>query len=255
MSFITLTNVCVDFEVYGSSRSIGSHLRQATGGLISREAKGGRVSVRALEDINLSLVDGDRVGVIGHNGAGKTTLLRVFAGVYEPTAGSVKSGARVSSLLTVAPGVHADDTGYETIMTTGLFLGMTRDEVLRKTPDIERFTELGDYLSLPIRTYSMGMRVRLGFAIVTALDPEILVLDEGLGAGDARFIGRAKKRIDALIERSSILVLASHSNALIRNHCNKAVLLKEGKLVAFGDVDEVVEQYGALTEAAESFAT
>jgi ABC-2 type transport system ATP-binding protein/lipopolysaccharide transport system ATP-binding protein len=157
----------------------------------------------------------------------------------------VETGARVSSLLTISPGIHLDDTGYESVITIGLFLGMTRAEIRRKLPDIEEFCELGGYLSLPIRTYSNGMLVRLGFAIATSVDPEILVLDEGLNAGDARFSERAKQRVDALIARSSILILASHSEAMIRDQCNKAALLEKGRLTAFGKLDETIEAYKA----------
>ena len=130
---------------------------------------------------------GDQLGILGHNGAGKSTMLRVLAGIYQPSQGSISIEGRVSPLFTTSPGLAVDDTGYENIVTCGLLLGMTRDEIERKLPEIEAFTELSDYLALPVRTYSSGMLVRLGFAIATAIDPEILLLDEGLGAGDARF--------------------------------------------------------------------
>jgi ABC-type polysaccharide/polyol phosphate transport system ATPase subunit len=136
-----------------------------------------------------------------------------------------------------------DDSGYENIVTCGLFLGMSRREIAAKTPEIAEFTELGDYLDLPVRTYSTGMLTRLGFAIATALDPQILLLDEGLGAGDARFAERAARRLDRLVERSSILVIASHSEALIRSMCNRALLLDGGRLVATGDVEDVIQAY------------
>jgi ABC-type polysaccharide/polyol phosphate transport system ATPase subunit len=142
----------------------------------------------------------------------------------------------------------ADDTGYENIFTCGLYLGMTVREIEAKVSDIVKFTELGEYLSLPVRTYSSGMLVRLGFAIATSIDPEILLLDEGLGAGDARFAERAEKRIDALVQRSSILVLATHSDSLIRNMCNKAVLMDQGKALKVGPVDEVLAAYHELTQ-------
>jgi ABC-type polysaccharide/polyol phosphate transport system ATPase subunit len=142
----------------------------------------------------------------------------------------------------------ADDTGYENIFTCGLFLGMSIPEIETKVADIVEFTELGEYLELPVRTYSSGMLVRLGFAIATAIDPEILLLDEGLGAGDARFAEKANKRIDALIQRSSILVLASHSDALIRSMCNKAVLMDQGKALKVGEVEEILAAYHELTQ-------
>ena len=189
------------------------------------------------------------MGFIGHNGAGKSTLLRLCAGVYEPSHGQVHIEGKVSPLFNTSPGLDHDDTGYENIITCGLFLGMTREEIDRKTQEIEEFTELGEYLSLPTRTYSTGMLTRLGFAIATAIDPEILVLDEGLGAGDARFAEKAKKRVDALIDRSSILILASHSDALIQSLCNRAILLQAGRMVAEGKVEDVIEEYRKLNLA------
>lgn len=175
--------------------------------------------------------------------------MRVCAGVYEPSQGSVRIEGKISPLFNVSPGHDHDDTGYENIITCGLFLGMTREEIVRKTPDIEKFTELGEYLSLPTKTYSAGMMTRLGFAIATAIDPEILVLDEGLGAGDARFAEKAKRRVDALIERSSILILASHSDSLIKSLCNRAVLMRSGRIVVEGAVDDVIEAYRKLNQA------
>jgi ABC-type polysaccharide/polyol phosphate transport system ATPase subunit len=242
---ITLTDVTVDFPIYGSQKSFRSELLgRATGGLIRREGpRQRRVSVRALDHISLHLEHGDRVGLIGHNGAGKSTLLRVLAGVYEPTSGTIAVDGRVSPLFNASPGMDLDDTGYENIVTCGLFLGMTREEIERKTPDIARFTELGDYLSLPCKTYSTGMLTRLGFALATAIDPEILILDEGLGAGDARFTEHAATRINALVERASIMVLASHANSLIQSMCNKAVLMEGGKIRAFAPVEEILEIY------------
>lgn len=244
MASLILENVTVDFPIYGSQKSFRSALRSATGGLIKREGSHHeRVSVRALDGISLVLEHGDRLGIIGHNGAGKSTLLRVCAGVYEPIQGRVFIDGKVSPLFNTAPGLDLDDTGYENMLTCGLFLGMTREEIAHKTTDIEQFSELGEYLSLPVRAYSTGMVTRLGFAIATAIDPEILVLDEGLGAGDARFAERARQRVDAMIERSSILVLASHSDALIQSLCNRAILMHSGTIELAGSVDEVIEAY------------
>ena len=249
MTSLILENVTVDFPIYGAQKTFRHALRSATGGLIRREGANQRqVTVRALEDLTLTIKHGDRVGFIGHNGAGKSTLLRLCAGVYEPSHGRVHIEGKVSPLFNTSPGLDHDDTGYENIITCGLFLGMTRAEIDKKTKEIEDFTELGEYLFLPTRTYSMGMLTRLGFAIATAIDPEILVLDEGLGAGDACFAEKAKKRVDALIERSSILILASHSDALIQSLCNRAILLQAGRMVADGKVDDVIEEYKKLNE-------
>jgi ABC-type polysaccharide/polyol phosphate transport system ATPase subunit len=250
---ILLDDVTIDFPIYDSVKSFRTELLARTGGGLIRkdDRHKTRVAVRALDKVCLKLGHGDRLGVLGHNGAGKSTLLRVLAGVYVPTAGRVAINGRVSALFNTSPGLDLDDTGYENIVTCGLFLGMSRREIADKTPEIAAFTELGNYLDLPVRTYSSGMLVRLGFAIATAIDPEILLLDEGLGAGDARFAERAARRLDRLIERSSILVVASHSEALIRSMCNRVVLLDGGRLVATGDVEDVIQAYRPSSSRAE----
>jgi ABC-type polysaccharide/polyol phosphate transport system ATPase subunit len=242
---IELKDVTVDFPIYGFQKSFRKALFQhdGAGGIIRREGRQNRrVTVRAIDKLTLRLEHGDRLGIIGHNGAGKTTLLRVMAGVFAPTDGNVVIDGSVSPLFNIAPGMDPDDTGYENI----------REEIARKTPEIEAFAELGDYLSLPMRTYSSGMTVRLGFAIATSIDPEILILDEGLGAGDARFADRAKARVEALVHRSSILVLASHSDALIRSFCNKAILLEAGRMLHYGPIDNVLEEYQRYVHGAPS---
>jgi len=248
MASLILDNVIVDFPIYGAQKSFRSALRAATGGLIRREGADRRITVRALEHFSLTVKHGDRLGIIGHNGAGKSTLLRVCAGVYEPSEGRVHIEGKVSPLFNASPGLDPDDTGYENIITCGLFLGMTREEIAQKTPDIETFSELGDYLSLPVRTYSTGMLTRLGFAIATAINPEILILDEGLGAGDARFAEKAKERVDALVERASILILASHSDDLIKSLCNRVILLQSGRVITEGKVGEVIEAYRKMNK-------
>lgn len=244
MASLVLDNVTLDYPIYGSQMSFRSSLKSMVGGLIQRQNGMGRwVMVRALDGVSLSLKDGDRLGIIGHNGAGKSTLLRVCAGVYESTGGRVILDGKVSPLFNASPGLDPDDTGYENILTCGLFLGMSRAEIARKLPDIEQFGELGDYLTMPVRTYSTGMLTRLSFAIATAIDPEILILDEGLGSGDARFAERAEKRIEALVARTSIMVLASHSDGLIRSMCNKAILLQPGRTIEEGSVEHVLQAY------------
>ena len=245
MAEILLNNVIADFPVYGSHPSLRNALfGRVVGGVLRRQnVTGKRLVVRALENVTLTVHHGDQLGIIGHNGAGKSTMLRVFAGIYQPSQGTISIEGRVSPLFSTSPGLDLDDTGYENIVTCGLLLGMSRDEIERKLPEIEAFSELSDYLALPARTYSTGMLVRLGFAIATAIDPEILLLDEELGAGDARFAMHAAKRIEALIERSSIVVLASQSEELIRQICNRAILLDHGRVIADGPTDEVLEIY------------
>jgi ABC-type polysaccharide/polyol phosphate transport system ATPase subunit len=245
LAFISLDNVTIDFPIYGASHhSLRHTLLARTGGLIRREGmRHKRVVVRALDNISFKLADGDRLGLIGHNGAGKSTLLKALAGVYWPDSGSIRIEGRVSPLFTSAPGLDPDDSGFENIKTCGMFLGMTAEEIDVKAPEIAAFSELGEYLELPVRTYSTGMVTRLCFAIATAIDPDILLLDEGLAAGDARFAARAEDRMRKFIQRTRILVLASHSDALIRSMCNRAVLMETGHILAIGPVDEILDRY------------
>ena len=246
MTSIVVDRVTVDFPIYGASQQSLRHtLLSRTGGLIRREGerRHQRVIVRALDDVAFSLKSGDRIGLVGHNGAGKSTLLRVLAGVYTPDAGTVRVDGKISPLLNAAPGLDPEDNGYENIKTCGMFLGMSADELGHKLPEIAEFSELGEYLDLPIRTYSTGMVTRLCFAIATAIDPDILLLDEGIAAGDARFASRAESRMRALIERSRILVLATHSEALMRALCNKGMLLEKGRVAELGPIDRVLEEY------------
>ena len=250
MAEIVLKDVVAEFPIYGSQLSLRNVLfGRVVGGVLRRQNDTGqRVVVRALDNVSLTINHGDQVGIIGHNGAGKSTMLRVFAGIYEPSQGTISIEGRVSPLFNTSPGLDLDDTGYENIVTCGLLLGMTRAEIERKLPEIEAFSELSDYLALPARTYSSGMLVRLGFAIATAIDPEILLLDEELGAGDARFAMQAAKRVKGLIDRSSIMVLASHSAELISQMCNRAILLDHGRVAADGPTKDVLELYSRMNK-------
>jgi ABC-type multidrug transport system ATPase subunit len=152
------------------------------------------------------------------------------------------------------PGLDVEDSGYENIFTAGMLLGMSRDQLENKIPEIEEFCELGEYLSLPVRTYSTGMTMRLGFAIITAIEPGILLMDEGFGTGDLRFTERAAERADSFIGKSRIIVLASHSDTMIQSMCNKAAIMQEGRIVSIGPVDEVLEEYHALVHKAAPLA-
>ena len=245
MASIGIEQASVKFPVYGVSRSFRKALFTAPiGGLIRHEGSNDHhITITALNDISLDLADGDRVGLVGLNGAGKTTLLRLMAGIYQPTEGRVTVDGRISALFSSGLGLDPEDTGYENIYTCGTYLGMTAKQIEEIVPDVEQFTELGDYLSLPVRTYSSGMMVRLAFAITTAVHPEILLLDEGLGAGDARFAEKATRRVNDLVSRASILVIASHSESLIESMCTTAVLLHEGKIVNRGPVKDVLTVY------------
>lgn len=241
---VILENVSAHFPIYGAQqRSLRKAiLQRATGGSIEREGNA-RLTVKALTDISLTLHDGDRVGLIGHNGAGKSTLLKLMAGIYQPVSGTIKVEGRVTPLFDTMPGLDGDGTGYENIITAGMLIGMTRRQIEAKIPEIEEFCELGEYLNLPVRTYSTGMQMRLGFALVTALDPGVLLMDEGFGTGDLRFAERARARMKAFVGRSRIMVLASHSDNAIRSMCNKAIMMEAGRIVTMGPVDEVCDRY------------
>jgi ABC-2 type transport system ATP-binding protein len=203
------------------------------------------VVVRALSDISLSLTHGDRLGLVGRNGAGKSTLLRVMSGIYEPSTGSVRVSGRLAALTDITMGMDMEGTGYENILIRGFMLGLARRQSLERIGEIEAFTELGDYLNLPLRTYSQGMLLRLAFAISTSIKPEILILDEMIGAGDKQFAEKASQRLTLLTEAASILVIASHATDTLRRLCNKAALLREGRLIDIGPVEQILGRYEA----------
>lgn len=250
MSSIEVNEVHLDYPLVGiGSRSLKNRLLgTATGGLIS---SGEAVPVvKALRDISFSLKEGDRLGLVGHNGAGKSTLLKVLAGIYRPTTGAVNAKGRIVSTLNISLGMEPEATGFENIIIRGLVLGMKRSEINAKLDEIAAFTELGEYLDMPVRIYSSGMATRLAFATVTAMDSDILLMDEVIGTGDAAFMDKAEKRLNEFMNRSKIIVLASHSDEVIRKFCNKALLLEHGQIITAGCPDEVIATYHSRTVGA-----
>ncbi|MCS3779155.1 galactan export ABC transporter ATP-binding subunit Wzt/RfbE [Tsukamurella ocularis] len=247
---IRTQDACVDFPVFDAkSRSIKRAVMGSAGGKVM--ADDNVVVVEALRNITMSLDEGDRVGLVGHNGAGKSTLLRLLAGIYEPTRGSALVKGRVAPVFDLGVGMDPEISGMENIIIRGLFLGQTRKSMLRKADEIAEFTELGDYLSMPLRTYSTGMRVRIALGVVTSIDPEILLLDEGIGAVDAEFMRKARKRLSALVERSGILVFASHSNEFLAQLCDRAMWIDHGEIRQEGGIEEVVTAYEGLDAGAQ----
>lgn len=233
MAHISIQDLTVEFAIYGSnSRSLKNKIMaQATGGRVMAGARD-IVSVRAIDKLNLEIQDGDRIGLVGHNGSGKTTLLRVLSGIFKPASGSIRIEGRVGTLLDPAAGMDGEATGIENIMLRGQLLGMSRAQINEHIADIAEFTELGDFLGLPLKTYSMGMSARLAFAISTAVQNDILLIDEGIGAGDPSFQEKASKRIEGFFERTSIVLLASHSEELLRRFCNRLIEMERGRLVS-----------------------
>ncbi|MFQ6394797.1 ABC transporter ATP-binding protein [Nocardia sp. KC 131] len=240
---IETRNAWVEFPIFDAkSRSLKKAFLGKAGGAIGRN-QSDVVVVEALRDITLSLKEGDKVGLVGHNGAGKSTLLRLLSGIYEPSRGSARIRGRVAPVFDLGVGMDPEISGYENIIIRGLFLGQTRKQMLAKIDEIADFTELGEYLSMPLRTYSTGMRVRLAMGVVTSIDPEILLLDEGIGAVDAEFMKKARIRLQSLVARSGILVFASHSNEFLAQLCDTAMWIDHGQIRLRGGIEEVVRAY------------
>jgi ABC-type polysaccharide/polyol phosphate transport system ATPase subunit len=241
---ISLEDVSISFPLYhGGSRSLKkSLLFHGTAGRIGTDANH-RIIIEALRNVSLSLSIGDRLALIGANGAGKTTLLRVMAGIYEPTAGEVRVRGRISPMFDISLGIDNDLTGYDNIRLRGLILGMSPEEIEERLPDIAEFTGLNEYLEMPVRTYSSGMMLRLTFAVATCFEPEVLLMDEWIVAGDASFIVQARQRIGTFIDKAAVMVLASHDLMTCRQWCTKAIWLDQGRIKEFGPVEDVIAAY------------
>lgn len=233
MAHIIARDVHIIFPIYGAgSRSLKKTMvRAATGGLIARDAAD-HVVVRALNGVSFELRDGDRVGLVGHNGSGKSTLLRALVGAYEPALGTISVEGRIASMLNIWLGIDLEATGHENIFLRGLVMGFRPREIEPLVDEIIEFSELGDYIHMPMRTYSSGMAMRLAFAISTCVSADILLMDEWLSVGDHDFSEKAKARLAALVQGAKIMVLASHDESLIRTNCNKIMHLSHGELTS-----------------------
>jgi lipopolysaccharide transport system ATP-binding protein len=237
MASVHAREVTVDYPIYeANARSLKSTvLRAATGGILAEDASH-RVVVRALNRVSFDFGEGDRIGLIGHNGSGKSTLLRVIAGVYEPVSGTIHVEGRVASMLNIWLGMNMDATGLENIYLRARVLGMRPSYVDTVAHEIQEFAELGDYIHMPLRTYSSGMQMRLAFAVSTSIDADIVLMDEWLSAGDAAFTEKAQIRLNQMLGRTKILVVASHNEELIRRSCNKVMRLEHGSIAEFHDL-------------------
>ena len=234
MAFISLNNVCVDIPIFNSQgRSLKKTVMGiATGGKIGL-TESGKTVVRTLDRISFSVSPRERIGLIGHNGAGKSTLLRVLSRVYTPTSGSIVIDGDIGSLIDISLGIDGEATG----------IGIPKKKVLQELDSIIEFSELGDFIKLPVRTYSTGMHLRLAFAVSTMINPSILLMDEWLSVGDKSFQQKAERRLNELIERSNILVIASHSKELIERCCTRVLWLEHGSIKMDGPAEEVCAAY------------
>jgi lipopolysaccharide transport system ATP-binding protein len=243
MSQLTIQDVSVSFPLYhAESRSLKKTVFAAASGRLGQDQRQ-RLVVEALRNVSFSLKSGERVGLVGSNGAGKTTLLRAMAGIYEPTGGSITIDGHVTALLDPGQGMNMELTGNENIRLRALFNGCSEAEIVRLQEDVAAFADLDQFLDLPVRTYSSGMIVRLGFALATAVKPQILLMDEWILAGDAKFLDKAKHRLESVVKGAEILVLSSHKAEIMMQWCNRLVWLEGGVVKADGAPDEVLEAY------------
>lgn len=247
MASVQFENVCVDYPVYmlEAKRLRANFLHRLSFGRLGAR-RNERIVVSALKNITLNVDSGTRLGIIGLNGAGKTTLLQTVTGILEPSQGLRRVEGRVTALYNIGIGFDPEASGYENIRLRGLIMGLPPEEIEALVPDVERFTELGEFLKLPIRTYSAGMQVKLAFAIATSVVPEVLVMDEWIGAGDAMFKQRAHERLARVVESSSLFLLTSHAESLIKDNCDQAILLHRGEIVEHAGVEEVYNAYRNL---------
>lgn len=241
---VDLKDVCVDIPIFNSQgRSLKKAVMgMATGGKIGLTEKGKTV-IRSLDNINLKIAPHERVGLIGHNGAGKSTLLRVLGKVYVPSSGTAVIQGKIGSLIDISLGIDTESTGLENIYLRAALLGIPRSKVESEMSNLIEFTQLGDFLEMPVRTYSTGMHLRLAFAVSTMIAPDILLMDEWLSVGDREFQHKAEERLNALIERSNILVIATHSRDLIEKCCTRVLWLEHGAIKMDGNPREVAEAY------------
>lgn len=244
MASIQFIQAGVEIPIFNANnRSLKTRLMQiATGGTLKSD-QSGHVVVRVLQDLNFHLTDGDRLGLIGHNGAGKSTLLRVLSGVYAPTHGQMHLQGQVGSLIDISLGINHEATGCENIYLRAALLGLSKKEILVKLDEIIEFSELGDFIDMPVRTYSNGMLLRLAFSVSTVMRPEILLMDEWLSVGDEDFKYKAEARIAELLEFTKILVIASHSRDLIMKTCNRVLYLEHGVIKMDGPPEDVCKAY------------
>lgn len=239
-SHIRLKNVSLEFEIYHNKTS---SLKELFSNLFTDENNTPKEKFKALSEINLEIFHGDRIGIIGHNGAGKSSLLKTLCKIYSPTSGTVEVVGHVAPLLEIGAGFNAELSGRENIYLNGTILGYTTKQIKRIEKDIIEFSELEQFIDMPVKYYSTGMYMKLAFSIATAVKPEILVLDELFAGGDAEFIQKAQKRMKDIIAGSSIMVFVSHQLELLSELCNRVIWLDHGTIIEDGEPKKVISKY------------
>ena len=244
MANIIFDHVHIDFPIFNATgRSLTSSiLKVATGGKLDADPTG-RVQVKALSDVTFKIQEGEKVALLGHNGAGKSTMLRALGRVYSPTKGSAKIVGKAGSLIDIGLGINPEATGRENVFIRGQLLGLSKQEIAANYQGIVEFAELGDFMEMPVRTYSTGMHLRLAFAVSTVFRPEILIMDEWLSVGDADFQHKAEARLRELVSETKILIIATHSKDLVEAVCNRAIWLEHGQIKMDGPAGEVSKAY------------
>ena len=240
---IKLENVTMSFNLHKEKLD---SVKEYVLGLVKGKTK--KQMFNALSDISFSVNKGDRVGVLGLNGAGKSTLMKVIAGVYEPTLGKVYKEGVVAPMIELGAGFDVQYTGAENIYLYGSVLGHSRKDMQQRFDEIVEFSELKEFIDVPLKNYSSGMRARLGFAIATVVKPDILILDEVLSVGDAKFKKKSEAKLMSMMDEQTTVIFVSHNLAQVRRICNKAMILEKGRLIAYGDIDEIATRYEEMTK-------
>lgn len=244
MAYISLINIGLDIPIFNpGTRSLKKRLIQEIAGGNLYQSEQGPIVVRALQNINLEFKHGDRVGILGHNGSGKSTLLRVLSGIYKPTSGQVTINGHVAPLIDISLGIDSEATGQENIFMRGALLGLSKKQINEQLEEIIEFSELGDFIDMPVRTYSSGMHLRLAFSVSTIIRPEILIMDEWLSVGDESFKHKVESRMRKLVDSTSILIIASHSKELMLQTCDRIIWLEHGYVKMDSNAKEVCEKY------------
>lgn len=240
MPKISVNNLSIKFRIY-HDRS--PSLKDYISGFFKTQKKSGFSDFFAVKNVSFEIAQGERVGIVGHNGAGKSTLLKALCRIYEPSTGNVSVSGRVAPLLEIGAGFHPEFTGRENIYLNGTILGYSKDQLKILEPEIIAFAELEEFIDTPVKYYSTGMYLRLAFSLATAVQPEVLILDEMFAGGDASFVQKATARMKQVVDQAKIMVLVSHDTKLLRTFCNRVIWMDHGQVKEDGECNSVIDQY------------